>query len=230
LPAAANESSALTLENRMSLILYYAPNACSLVPYVTLTEAGAQFEVRPLNFRKSQHMSAEYLRLNPKHKVPLLVIDGTPLSENVAIQMWIARHYPAARLLPTEPMLELQAISLLAWCASGIHPFLSRINSPPRVCDLPGAEESVKRLATQQLFENFQIAEERLAGREFFFDHFTAPDAHFFWCFRRATQFSLDLGRFTNCQAHFARLQQRPSVKQAFAYEAEVLSDFAKAA
>ena len=31
----------------MRLILYYAPNACSLVPYVTLTEAGAPFEVHP---------------------------------------------------------------------------------------------------------------------------------------------------------------------------------------
>ena len=130
----------------MQLILYYAPNACSLVPYVTLTEANAPFEVHPLNFRKSQHMTPEYLRLNPKHKVPVLVIDGAPLTENVAIQIWIARHFPAAKLLPAEPMQELQAISLLAWCASGIHPFLSRINSPPRVCDLPGSEESVRRL------------------------------------------------------------------------------------
>jgi len=114
----------------MQLILYYAPNACSLVPYVTLTEAGAPFEVHPLNFRKSQHMAPEYLRLNPKHKVPVLVIDGAPLTENVAIQIWIARHFPAARLLPSDPMQELHAISLLAWCASGIHPFVSRIHSP----------------------------------------------------------------------------------------------------
>jgi glutathione S-transferase len=143
----------------MELILYYAPNACSLVPYVTLTEAGAAFAVRPLSVRKSQHMMPEYLQLNPKHKVPVLVIDGMPLAENVAIQTWIARNFAAARLLPADPMLELKAISFLAWCASGIHPFLSRINSPARVCDLPGAEESVRRLAAQQLFENYKIAD-----------------------------------------------------------------------
>src|SRR6266852_8327814 len=93
----------------MKLILYYAPNACSLVPYVTLTEAGAPFEVRPLNFRKSQHMAPEYLQLNPKHKVPVLLIDGAPLTENVAIQTWIARQFPAAKLLPTN--LDRPAIS-----------------------------------------------------------------------------------------------------------------------
>ena len=146
----------------MQLTLYYAPNACSPVPYVTLTEAGAPFEVRPLNFRKSQHMAPEYLQLNPKHKV--LVIDGTPLTENVAIQIWIARNFAAAGLLPADPMQELKAISLLAWCASGIHPFLSRINAPARVCDLSGAEESVRRLATQQLFENYKIADDMLGA------------------------------------------------------------------
>jgi glutathione S-transferase len=169
----------------MQLILYYAPNACSLVPYVTLTEAGAQFEVRPLNFGKRQHFALDYLKINPKHKVPTLIIDGEVLTENVAIQTWIARQFPTAKLLPADSMQELQAISLLAWCASGIHPFLSRINSPPRVCDLPGSEESVRRLAMQQLFENYQIAEDNLSGREWFFDHFTAVDAHFFWCFAR---------------------------------------------
>jgi glutathione S-transferase len=217
-------------EIAMSLILYYAPNACSLVPYVTLTEAGAAFEIRPLNFRRGQHTSAEYLALNPKHKVPLLVINGTLLTENVAIQMWIARQFPAAKLLPTEPMQELQAVSLLAWCASGIHPFLSRINSPPRVCDMPGSEESVKRLAQQQLFENYHIADDRLVGRDWFFDHFTAVDAHFFWCFRRGTQFGLDLAQFTNCSAHFARMQQRPSVQRLLAYEAAVVQEFVQAA
>jgi glutathione S-transferase len=54
----------------MPLILYYAPVTCALVPYVTLTEAGAAFEVRSLNFGKAQHLSLEYLALNPKHKVP----------------------------------------------------------------------------------------------------------------------------------------------------------------
>lgn len=214
----------------MQLILYYAPNACSLVPYVTLTEAGASFEVRPLNFRKSQHMMAEYLQVNPKHKVPVLVIDGTPLTENVAIQSWIARNFPTAKLLPADPMQELQAISLLSWCASGIHPFLSRINSPARVCDLPGAEASVTRLAAQQLFENYKIADDILASRQWFFDHFTAVDAHFFWCFRRGTQFDLDLAQFRNCTAHFERMKQRPSVQKLLAYEQQVQTAFAQAA
>jgi glutathione S-transferase len=214
----------------MEILLYYAPIACSLVPYVTLTEAGANFEVRTINLRKEQQRSADYLKLNQKHKVPLLVVDGKPLSENVAIQIWIARNFPKAKLLPADSWQELQTVSMLSWCSSGIHPYLARINSPPKVCDLPDTGESVRKMAVGPLFENYKIADGMLAGREYFFDHFTAADAHFFWCFRRGLQFKLDLSGFPNCSAHFERMTNRPSVQKLLSYEKTILEEFAKAA
>jgi glutathione S-transferase len=214
----------------MKIALYYAPNTCALAPYVTLTEAGADFEARPLNYRKREHFSPEYLKISPKHKVPTLVVDGKILSENVAIHQWVHRTFPNAKILPADPWDELQAISLHAWCASGIHPYLSRINNPGKVCDGPGASDSVVKLATDALFENFQIADDMLTRREYFFDHFTAPDAHFFWCCRRATQLGVGLSEFANVTAHFQRMQERPSVKKLLAYEKEVNEGFAKTA
>ena len=212
----------------MKLTLYYAPVTCALAPYITLTEAGADFEIRPINLRKGEHRSPEYLKLNPKHQVPTLVIDGIPLTENPAIQVWIARNFPKANLLPENPMQYVQALSILSFCASGIHPFLFRINSPQLVCDLLDAEPVVKRLAEKQLFEKFEVAEAMLAGREWFFDHFTAADAHFFWCFRRGTLFPIDQSRFKNGTAHFERMKQRPSVQKLLAFEKEVQDAFAR--
>jgi glutathione S-transferase len=206
----------------MEITLYYAPIACSLVPYVTLTEANANFSVQTINLQKGQQNSADYLRLNPKHKVPLLLVDGKPLTENVAIQIWIAHNFPKAALLPSDPWQELRAISMLSWCASSIHPLLSRINSPPRVCDVPNTGDSVRRLAVEPLFENYQIAEEILAGRDYFFDHFTAVDAHFFWCFRRGLQFELDVSKFANCVKHYERMKSRSSVQKLLAHEKAV--------
>ena len=214
----------------MDIVLYYAPITCALVPYVTLTEAKADFQVRPINLRKRQQMSADYLQLNPKHKVPVLVVDGQPLTENVAIQVWIARNFPQAKLLPADPWQEMKAISLHAWCASGIHPHLSRFNSPVKFCDAPGAEDSVRHIAQQQVFDYFKIADDLLAGREFFFDHFTAADAHFFWCFRRGLQFGFDQSGFAHCTAHYQRMQTRASVKKVIAYEQETQAAFTKAA
>jgi len=217
----------------MTLQLYYTPVACSMVPYINLTEAGADFEVMPLNFSKGEHMSPEYLRLNPKHRVPVLMIDGEPLTENVAINLWIARSFPQAKLLPIDPKQEIRAISLMAWCASGIHPALTPNALPKRFCDAPDSEESVKQCAQKLLAEHFGIADNLLAGREWFFDHYTAPDAYFFWTFLRALRFDvkyLDLSKFQNCHAHLNRMKQRASVQKLLAFEKQIQEAFAKAA
>jgi glutathione S-transferase len=211
----------------MTLTLYYSPLSCSTVTYIALTEAGADFQVSVVNMRQRAHLAPEYLRINPKHKVPVLVINGEALTENVAIQLWIARHFPAARLLPAAESAEFQAISLMAWCASGIHPSLTPNVLPQRYCDLPGSEESVRRCAQKLLVEAYQVAEQLLTGRDWFFDHFTLPDAYFFWAFRRGHQFRMDLSAFPACNAHLERVSQRDSVRQLLSLEARTLAELA---
>jgi glutathione S-transferase len=208
----------------MKLTLFYAPVACSLVPYVALTEAGADFDVRVISYRRGDHLSAEYLRMNPKHKVPVLLIDGAPLSENVAILQWIARHHPEAHLLPTGGLEEFRAIAFLSWCASGIHPALTPNALPQRYCDLPDSAESVRRCAQLLLTENYRIAEDQLGDREWFFDSFSLADAYFFWAFRRGTMFGVDVSGLPRCRAHLQRMMQRSSVQKVLAFESAALA------
>jgi len=214
----------------MKLTLAYCPVACSMVPYILLTEVGAAFDVMPVNLGKNENFGPEYLRLNPKGKVPALIIDGEVLTENVAIQIWIARQFPQAGLLPDDPLTQARCISVMAWCASGIHPKLTQQARPERYCDLPGSADNVRAHGSHSLFELYEIAEEMLAGREWFFDHFTCADAYFYWCFRRGSQFKPDLSRFVNCIAHMRRMERRASVQKLLAYEKQVQEQFAKAA
>ena len=206
----------------MPLTLYYAPISCALVPYVALTEARAQFEVRVVNVRGGEQLSADYLKMNPKHKVPVLLVDGQPLTENVAILQWIAHQFPDAHLLPTG-LDTFKAISLLAWCASGIHPHLSPNLAPERYCDFPGSEDGVRRCAQRFLLESFRIADHMLQEREWFFGHFTLPDIYFFWCYRRANLFNVDTSEMPNCRLHYDRVLRRPSVAALLAFEANTL-------
>jgi len=207
----------------MPITLLYAPISCALVPYVALTEAGAQFDVRVVNIRGGEQSSAEYLKINPKHKVPVLLVDGQPLTENVAILQWIAQQFPEARLLPAG-FDAFKAISLLAWCASGIHPHLTPNLMPERYCDVPGSEDGVRRCAQRFLLESFRIADHILEEREWFFDHFTLPDIYFFWCYRRANLFNVDTSGMPNCRLHHDRMLARPSVAALLAFEADTLA------
>ncbi len=88
----------------------------------------------------------------------------------------------------------------------------------------------MKRAGNKLLFEDIALADDLLAEREWFCDHFTAVDAYFFGCFRRAMSFMLDVSAFKNCVAHFERMQQRASVQKVQACEKEVQAAFAKAA
>jgi glutathione S-transferase len=207
----------------MHLTLYYSPISCALVPYVALTEARAQFDVRIVNIRAGAQLSTDYLNINPKHKVPVLLVDDQVLTENVAIQQWIASQFPEARLLPTG-FDAFRAISLLAWCASGIHPHLTPNLAPQRYCDVPGSEDGVRRCAQRFLIESFNVAEHMLEGREWFFGHFTLPDIYFFWCYRRATLFNVDTSGLPNCGRHYERVLDRPSVAAVLALEVDTLA------
>lgn len=214
----------------MKIELFYAPTTCALAPFISLTEAGAEFEVHALNFRTNDHLSPEYRQINPKHKVPMLIADGQKLTENAAIHLWIAQTFPHARLIPPDAWNQAQAISLLSWCSGGIHPYLSRINNPAKVCEADGSADSIVAKATAALQENFGFAENMLEGQDYLMGHFSAPDAYFFWCVRRATQFKLDMSAFPNVMAHFERMQTRPSVQKLLAFEKETIEGFKRAA
>ena len=209
-----------------NLELYYAPIACSLVPYIALKEAGAQFEIRPINLGKKEQMSEEYLKINPKHRVPVLVIDGEPLTENVAILLWIDANFPDANLLPKQAMQRAQAVSFLAWCASSIHPALTPNALPQRFCNLPNTADNVKECAQKLLNEYFTIAENWLREKDWFFDSFSCADIYFFWCFRRAKQFDIDLNNFINFQSHFENMLTREYTQELIRFEQDILEKF----
>src|SRR6266705_1175286 len=141
----------------MKLTLYYAPIACALVLLLRLHEAGAEFDVRQISLKTTQQHNSDYLRINPKAKVPVIVVDGEALTENVAILTWLANAFPAKKLLPADPKDSIKALLLMAWCASGLHPPLTRIFDPPRYCSVPGSGESIRKLALEEVIKNFKI-------------------------------------------------------------------------
>ncbi len=215
----------------MKLTLAFAPGACAIAPYILLQEAGAVFDTLNVNLAKGEHHEPTYLKVNPKGKVPALIVDGRVITENVAIQVWIDRQFPNARLMPVDPQLYIDALSVLGWCGSGIHPKLTQQARPERYCDLPGAADRVKALGHDGMVEQYELAETLLTGKEWFFeDRLTCADAYFYWTFRRGMAFGNDLSQFKHCLAHRQRMEQRNSVKALLAHEDRVKAEFAKAA
>jgi len=206
-----------------ALKLFYAPGACSRVSHIALEETGAPFDAELIRFMKGDHRSGDYLRLNPKGKVPLLVVDGGPLTENVAILTYLARAFPEGRLLPLgdDPFLDAQVTSLLAWCSSGLHPLVNRLRMPQMTCDQPESFGRIRAMAADGLAQNFQIVETHLAEREWYLDDFSLVDVYLYWVWFRATGSGFETSGFPLYANLCRRVTERPAAQRALAREAE---------
>jgi len=133
----------------MNLKLYFAPGACSFVPHVLLEMSGAAFEPSLVKLHKGEQNSAEYQAINPRGQVPVLVSDGQPITQILAIVLHLDQLFPQSGFLPTEPLLRAQALSTLAWMNNSVHPTFTHIFMPQKFSDLPEVQAALKPYNTQ---------------------------------------------------------------------------------
>lgn len=143
--------------------LYFSPGACSFVPHVALeaikAAGGPDFEPRMVKLHKGEHKTPGYLALNPNGQVPVLVVEGKPINQIVAICDFLDRAHPQAELLPTEPWARTQALSQLAWMNNTIHPTFSRVFRSSDYVESEAAQAEMKKIAQaryRKLLERIQ--------------------------------------------------------------------------
>jgi glutathione S-transferase len=174
----------------MNLELYFAPGACSFVPHVALeaikAATGQAFVPKLVKLHKGEQKTPEYLALNPNGQVPVLVVDGKPLTQIVAICDYLDRSFPKAGLLPTEPWARSQALSQLAWMNNTVHPTFTRVFRTPEFAESEAAQAEVKKIAAAKyrtLLERIQ--QWSAAARPFWFgERISFHDAYAFTLLR----------------------------------------------
>src|SRR5580698_3027815 len=106
-----------------SLTLYFAPGSSSMAPHIALHEIGAPFEAHAISLAKKETRGPAFLALNPLGLVPVLLVDGRPLTEVAAILFYLARRFPEAALLPRDDIeADAQVLSWMSFIASTLHP------------------------------------------------------------------------------------------------------------
>ena len=163
------------------LMLYYAPASSSMASHIALEEAGACYEIRFVNEDAGEQRTEAYLRINPRGKVPALRLsDGTVLVENIAIQIYVARTHPEAKLLPEDAEGESRALSLMAFFASSVHPAFSHFWAPGRFTNEPSGEAGVRTKGLETFLGHCREIDALLAGQEWFLGQFSTVDCYGF--------------------------------------------------
>ena len=132
------------------LVLYYCPGTCAFVPMLALELAGAQYTPHPIDLRKGEHKTPQYLAVHPAGQVPALSVGEDHLIQLVAIVDYLAGQFPHAEILPAEPIARARAMATLVWFNSTVHATFGRIFHPEGCAPDEAAQAAVRSAATAQ--------------------------------------------------------------------------------
>jgi glutathione S-transferase len=189
--------------------LYYAPGACSLSCRISLHEARlpADFERVDIKTKTTEH-GYDYVAINPKGYVPMLVLDdGNAVTENIAVLEFLSGLDP--NLAPGGPLGRTRLLEMLSWLSTELHiafkPFWHSEDEAERVA----AAAVVARLLV--------LVSEHINELYLFGPRFTVADAYLFVMLRWARAFGVPMS--PEMLGYFERVAERETVRRALAEE-----------
>ena len=196
--------------------LYYASGACSLASHIALEEAGAAYEAVRVDTHAGDQRQPDYLVLNPKGRVPVLVTDDGVLTENPAILSYVAQAFPAAKLAPLDPFTFAGMQSFNVFLCSSVHVAFANAFRPARYAEGEAAAAALRAKAPSVLRDYFGLVERgMLKGPYVVGDQFTVADAYLYvfagWLARLDPHF---IDEFPRVKAHHARVEARDAVQR----------------
>jgi glutathione S-transferase len=204
----------------MKLTLYYSPGACSLAPHIVLEELGVPYEAVRISTAEGQQRSPEYLRINPRGRVPTLVADGKVLVENVAILAFLGGGFAHKGLWPEKTWDQAQALSMMAWLADTVHPAYAHLFRPERYVQGEAHMAAVKEGGRKAFGDCLAEIDRLLAGRKWAVGgRFSVLDAYLLVFYRWGNRNGFAVRDLANYTALVGRVLARPAVRKVMAGE-----------
>jgi glutathione S-transferase len=201
--------------------LYYAPGTCALASHITLEEAGASYTTERLDFKSNQQNSAEYLKLNPKGRVPTLVTDHGILTETPAMLAFIAHSFPKAKLAPLEDAFAFARVQAFnSYLCSTVHVAHAHKGRGYRWATDESSFADMKRKVPESVGACFALIErDMLKGPWVMGEQYTVCDPYLFTLALWLEGDSVDLAGLPKVADHRKRMSERPAVKKVLVEE-----------
>lgn len=159
----------------MSYKLYYKPGACSMAVHIILNELNVPFEA----IKQDDLKAPDFVKLNPRGQIPLLIVDGEPVKEGAAIITYLLDTH-ANNLMSKSGIERAKALEWLMWCNASLHPACSKIfglKKPSADILDAKAKDDLQALFLEQVQSLWDEADARLAKTRYLAgDQVTAAD------------------------------------------------------
>ena len=211
----------------MALRLFYSPGACSLVPHIALEEAGAEFEPVRVTLAQGEHLTPEFLAINPHARVPALATDGGVITQNIAILNYIADLFGAEGSVPRgDPLKAARCNELLAWFSSSVHIAFAQVWRGERFTRDEAAHGAIQQGGREGLAQQFAEIESLCAENWLVDGAFTAADSYALTFFRWGRRIGFDMAAYRGWAELCGRAVERPAVRRALEREGLKAEEF----
>jgi glutathione S-transferase len=203
------------------LTLYYAAQTCSLASHIALLDAGATYELKRIDFGRTEQRSLAYLEINPKGRVPAMVTPRGVLTETPAILAFIAQSFPEARLAPmSDPFAFAELQSFNSYLCATLHVAHAHRMRGNRWADDPASFADMQRKVPQSVGACYELIETRmLRGPWVMGESYTIADPYLFTVAQWLEGDGIDPARIPRVMDHRCRMAERANVQQAMAEE-----------
>ena len=205
------------------LTLYYARDTISLATHILLEEVGATYATVRVDFGKTEQRSAEYMKINPKARVPALVTEHGVLTETPAMLVYVAQQFRRPELaLMDDPFGFAQVQSINSYFCSGLHINHSHRMRGPRWVDASDAPAlaAMQRQVPVSVGASYDLIErDMLKGPWVMGERYTVCDPYLFTLAQWLEQDGVDPARIPKVMDHRRRMSERTTVKAAIAQQ-----------
>lgn len=203
----------------MALTLFATKGSCSLATHLALEEAGAAYRIQKIDTAAGDQRKPDFLKINAKGRVPVLITDQGPLTENVALLLYVAQTHPKANLAPLNDAFALAKLNAFnAYLCSTVHVAHAHKLRGSRWSDSVEAIESMKAKVQQNMTDCAVVIEnEYLAGPWVMGSNFSIGDCYLHVITHWMIGDGVDMKQFPKLSAHHAAMLARPAVKKVMA-------------
>jgi glutathione S-transferase len=198
----------------MALTLYAAKGSCSTATHIALEEAGADYVVVKIDTSAGDQRKPEFLKINPKGRVPVLVTNHGPLTENVALLLYVAQTHAHANLAPLgDPFALAKLNAFNSYLSSTVHVAHAHKMRGSRWTDNAVAIETMKSKVLQNMTDCAVVIEnEYLAGPWVMGQKYSIGDCYLHVITGWMIGDGVDMKQFPKLSAHRAAMLARPAV------------------
>jgi len=200
------------------LTLYHVPGSCAQAVRIALEEAGANYTLHCLDFERGEQRSVEYLRINPKGRVPALVTEEGVLTEVPALLAYIARRFPDAALAPRNTFAYARMQEFNCYLASTVHVAYAHGRRAARWADSPVAIADMQRKVEVNMLECCAHIEQHYLRTPWVMgEAYSVADGYLYTIFGWLERDGMDTARFSKLHEHCQRMAGRAAVRRALA-------------